>query len=161
MNWDMGIEHLVVENISWLRRKALLFSHNEFDAEDLASETIEKILGSRDRFDSRKDFRPWALTIMRNTFITQYNRRKCVPFTGLDDDYSYASPYRADQELEISRILSIVRDCARKSVAIECVILYAKGYNYDEIAEMLGIPKGTVMSRISNGRKMLRDALDG
>ena len=77
------------------------------------------------------------------------------------DDYSYTSPYRADQELEITHILSTVRECARKSVAIECVILYAKGYNYDEIAKMLGIPKGTVMSRISNGRKMLREALDG
>lgn len=157
----MNIEHLVVDNITWLRRKAQLFYQNEFDAEDLASETIEKILKSRDRFDSRKDFRPWALTVMKNTFVTQYNRRKCVPFTGMDEDYSYASPYLADQELEISRILSTVRECARRSVAIECVILYAKGYNYDEISKMLGIPKGTVMSRISNGRKMLREALEG
>lgn len=157
----MYIEHLVVENISWLHRKALLFFPNEYDAEDLASETIEKILRSRDKFDSRKEFRPWALTVMRNTFITQYNRRKCVPFTGMDNDYSYASPYCADHELEISHILSAIRECARKSIAIECVILYAKGYNYDEISKMLGIPKGTVMSRISNGRRMLRDALDG
>lgn len=66
----MNIEHLVVNNITWLRKKALLLCPNEFDAEDLASETIEKILRSRDRFDSRKDFRPWALTVMRNTFIT-------------------------------------------------------------------------------------------
>ncbi len=157
----MNIEHLVVENITWLRKKAQLFCPNEFDAEDLASETIEKILRSRDRFDSRKDFRPWALTVMRNTFITQYNRRKCVPFTGMDDDYSYASPLTAEQDMAISHILATVRECARKSVAIECVILYAKGYNYDEISKMLGIPKGTVMSRISNGRKMLREALDG
>ncbi len=78
----------------------------------------------------------------------------------MDDDYTYASPYLADQEMAISHILSIVRECARKSVAIECVILYAKGYNYDEISKMLGIPKGTVMSRISNGRKMLREALE-
>ena len=157
----MNIERLVVGNISWLRTKALLYCHNEYDAEDLASETIEKILRSCDMFDLHKEFRPWALTIMRNTFITQYNRRKCVPFVGMDDDYSYTSPYMADQELEITRILSTVRACARKSVAIECVILYAKGYNYDEIAKMLCIPIGTVMSRISNGRKMLREALDG
>jgi len=156
----MKIEHLVIDNITWLRKKAQLFCPNKFDAEDLASETIEKILRSRDKFDSRKDFRPWALTVMRNTFITQYNRRKCVPFTGMNDDYTYASPYLADQEMAILRILSIVRECARKSVAIECVILYAKGYNYDEISKMLGIPKGTVMSRISNGRKMLHEALE-
>lgn len=156
----MKIEHLVVENMTWLKRKAHRYYTNDFDADDLASETIEKILRSKDKFDSRKNFRPWALTVMHNTYITQYNRRKCVPFTGMDDDYSYASPYSADQDLIFSHILAAVRDCARKSVAIECVILYAKGYNYDEISRMLGIPKGTVMSRISNGRKMLREALE-
>jgi len=97
---------------------------------------------------------------MRKTFITQYNRRKCVPFIDMDDYYKFSSPYRADDELTISQILATIRECARKSVAIECVILYAKGYNYDEISKMLRIPKGTVMSRISNGRKMLREALD-
>lgn len=156
----MDIEHLIVSNYSWIQMKARLFCHNRYDADDLAGDTIEKILRSRDKYDSRKDFRPWALTVMRNTYITQYNRRKCVPFVNMEDDYTYASPYCAHQELEMSRILSKVRECARKSVAIESVILYAKGYNYNEIAQILGIPIGTVMSRISNGRKMLRDALD-
>ncbi len=111
----MKIERLVVENLTWLKRKAHQYYSDDFDADDLASETIEKILRSKDKFDSRKSFRPWALTVMHNTYITQYNRRKCVPFTGMDDDYSYASPYMADQELALSHILSAVRDCARKS----------------------------------------------
>ena len=156
----MDIDSLVVDNLLWLKRKAQQFCYNDFDIEDLVSETIEKMLVSRDRFDSRKDFRPWAMIIMRNTFITQYNRRKCLPFVGMDEEYMYASPYTADQEIAVSRIISIIRDCARKSVAIECVMLYAKGYNYDEIAQILGIPIGTVMSRISNGRKMIRAALE-
>lgn len=156
----MNVENLVVANLSWIKSKALQFCKKEYDANDLAGETIEKILLCKDKFDFRKDFRPWALTVMRNIYITQYNRRKCVPFVSIEDDYTYASPYSAHQELEMSRILSKVRECARKSVAIECVILYAKGYTYDEISMMLGIPIGTVMSRISNGRKMLRDALD-
>lgn len=117
----MKIERLVVENLTWLKRKAHQYYSDDFDADDLASETIEKILRSKDKFDSRKSFRPWALTVMHNTYITQYNRRKCVPFTGMDDDYSYASPYMADQELALSHILSAVRDCARKSVAIDLV----------------------------------------
>lgn len=155
----MSIEHLVVANIAWLRRKAYQYCLNNSDAEDLVGETIEKILRYRKMFDSRKEFRPWALTVMRNTFITQYNRKKCVLFTTIDDDYCYISPYRSDQEAEISRIIATLRECAKKSIAIECVILYAKGYDYKEISQLLGIPKGTVMSRISNGRKMLRNAL--
>lgn len=156
----MDIERLVVDNISWLHKKARLFFTNDFDADDLTHETIEKILRNHERYDARKEFRPWALAVMRNTYITQYNRRRCVPFTGMDDDYCYTSPFSADQSLAISNILSTIRAAARRSVAVECVILYAKGYNYTEISQMLGIPMGTVMSRISNGRKILREALE-
>ena len=109
----MKIESLVVENLTWLRRKAHWYYSDDFDADDLASETIEKILRSKDKFDSRKSFRPWAFTVMHNTYITQYNRRKCVPFTGMDDDYSYASPLTAEQDMAISHILATVRECAR------------------------------------------------
>lgn len=156
----MNIEHLVVEYYDWLLRKARRYYANEYDAEDLASETIEKLLVSKTHFDTRKSFKPWALTVMQNTYITRYNRQMCVPFVSLDGDYTLASSYLADQELAISNILEAVRKCARKSISIECVILYAKGYNYQEIAKMLRLPVGTVMSRISNGRKMLRQALE-
>lgn len=66
----MKIERLVVENLTWLKRKAHQYYSDDFDADDLASETIEKILRSKDKFDSRKSFRPWALTVMHNTYIT-------------------------------------------------------------------------------------------
>ncbi|WP_369524361.1 sigma factor [Muribaculum intestinale] len=54
----MKIERLVVENLTWLKRKAHQYYSDDFDADDLASETIEKILRSKDKFDSRKSFRP-------------------------------------------------------------------------------------------------------
>ncbi len=155
----MMLEHLVIENLTWINRKARQYYSDEFDAEDLASETIEKILRSKTKFDAAKCFRPWALAIMQNTYITQYNRRKCIGFTCMDDDFAAVSPYMADQHLTIRALLSVIRECSRKSVAVECVILYAKGYNYDEISRLLSIPIGTVMSRISNGRKMIHAAL--
>ena len=153
------VEQLVAENLGWLRNAALRYCRDLCDAEDLAGETAEKLLRHSGKYDARKSFRPWALAIMRNTFITQYNRQKCVPFTLLDDNCRAASPYLSDQRMAVTAIFSVIRKYARKSVAVECVILYAKGYNYGEISAMLGIPLGTVMSRISNGRKMLRDAL--
>lgn len=153
------VEQLVAENLGWLRNAALRYCRDLCDAEDLAGETAEKLLRHGGKYDARKSFRPWALAIMRNTFITQCNRQKCVPFTLLDDCYPAVSPYLADQRMAVSAILSAIRKYARKSVAVECVVLYAKGYGYCEIAAMLGIPLGTVMSRISNGRKMLRKAL--
>ncbi|NCE69254.1 RNA polymerase sigma factor, partial [Muribaculaceae bacterium M3] len=124
----MKIERLVVENLTWLKRKAHQYYSDDFDADDLASETIEKILRSKDKFDSRKSFRPWALTVMHNTYITQYNRRKCVPFTGMDDDYSYASPYMADQELALSHIFltSSLFETQKQSYLIFNKIQYLK-----------------------------------
>lgn len=153
------VEQLVVDNIGWLMKVALRYCHDKYDAEDLTGETVEKLLRYKEKFDVVKNFRPWAKTILYNTFVTHYNRQKCVPFSSLDDNYPVVSPYIADQQMAISAILSAVRQYARKSIAVECVILYAKGYNYGEISAMLGIPLGTVMSRISNGRKMLRKAL--
>lgn len=156
----MNIEELVVKHAGWIRKKARRYYSDEYDADDLASETIYKCLSQARRFDSEKSFKPWALAIMENTFKTQYNRRKCVLFTDYDDYDPYIGDDYADQRAAINRILSIVRDCGRKTRCIECVLLYAKGYSYDEIAEMIDIPVGTVKSRVSAGRKMLREALD-
>ncbi len=156
----MGIEDLVVQHATWIRQKARCYYSDTSDADDLASETIYKCLNNGKRFDSARSFKPWALTIMENTFITQYNRRRCVMFTGLDGYDLYSDSESADQLVSVQRILSVIRECARKSRCIECVILYAKGYSYDEIADIEGIPVGTVKSRVAAGRKMLREAMD-
>lgn len=157
----MELEHLIVKNLPWLRVKAARYCSNLLDAEDLVGDTIERLLMSRERFNTLRDFKPWAMAIMCNLFITQYNRKLCVPFVGLDSAYACASERSADHCEAVHHILSALRKCARQSIAIECVILYAKGYTYKEIAAMLNLPIGTVMSRISNGRKMLQRALDG
>ena len=156
----MNIEEIVVQHAGWIRMKARRYYKDKNDADDLASETIYKCLSQGKRFDSAKSFKPWALTIMENTYITHYNRRRCVLFTGLDDYDTFRESDRADQRAAIDRIMSVVDECSRKSCCIECVMLYADGYTHAEIAERLGIPVGTVKSRISAGRKMLRDELE-
>lgn len=155
----MNIDGLVVKYAGWIRQKARRYYSDKNDADDLASETIYKCLSQGDRFDIDKSFKPWALTIMENTFITQYNRRRRVLFTGIDGFEGYSDDGSADQSARVNRILSVIRECGRKSCCIECVLLYAKGYSYDEIGAMVGIPTGTVKSRISAGRKILRESL--
>lgn len=155
----MDVEQLVVDNLAWIEKTARFYCIRNFDAEDLANDTIEKILRSKTKYDAGRGFRPWVKTIMANTYITAYNHKRLIPFVCVDAAYSLASSICADHDMAIANIISAIRKCARKSVAIECVVLYAKGYNYEEIAIALGIPKGTVMSRICNGRKLLRRAL--
>lgn len=155
----IGIESLVAEHAGWIRMAARRYYAGACDADDLASETMYKCLSQGGKFDSARSFKPWALAIMANTFKTQYARRRRVLFTGLDGCAPAAGREMADQRAAIGRILAVVRECARKSRCIECVLLYAKGYSYDEIADIAGINPGTVKSRISAGRRMLREAL--
>lgn len=150
----------LVSLYSWIKRQTYRYYSNEHDAEDLASETIYKLLRYRDKFDNKRDLKPWILSIMQNTYITDYNHRRCIAFVEVEDNmltYSYREPQSV---VTVKNIVSIVRKYARQSCCIESVLLYAKGYNYDEISRILDIPIGTVRSRISSGRKLLKDALE-
>lgn len=158
----MNIEQILIENLNWIQRKAYSYYSNFDDAEDLASETVYKCLRNAHRFNPTMNFRPWVQTIMENTFISQYNRRKRVLFSSYcaGDEKQYFSYDTADIRADLHQILSIIRDCSRKANCIECVLLYAKGYSYDEIADKVGIKLGTVKSRVFTGRMMLRQALE-
>lgn len=155
----MNIDELVVQNAEWIRITARRYYSDPDLADDLASDTIYKCLSNAGHFDSTRSFKPWALTIMENTFKTQYNRRRCVLFTSLDDGCTAFVPDDAGCRVAMLEVFEAIRKCARDSRCIESVILYAKGYGYDEIAEISGIPVGTVKSRIAAGRKILREAL--
>ncbi len=156
----MTFEELVVKHADWIRQKARRYYADGCDADDLAGETIYKCLSQCRRFDPEKSFKPWVLAIMENTYITRYNRRRCVMFTGLEGYDPCSDSEQPDQRISVKSILSAIRKCARQSRCFHCVLLYAKGYSYGEIADIEGIPVGTVKSRVSAGRRLLRDALE-
>lgn len=144
----------------WIKGQAYRICGNKCDAEDLASEVIYKMLKNSERFDCSRDLKPWATSIIFNTYITNFNRRKCVQFVEVDNDACFYSYHDSQSNISVKRIFSIIRKCARQSCTIECVLLYAKGYTYEEISQLLHIPIGTVRSRISLGRKTLKRALE-
>lgn len=156
----MTIEELVIINADWIRRRALIYYSNHSDAEDLASETICKCLSQGSSYDQKRSFRPWACAIMQNTYITQYNRRKCVLFSGLCDYELYEGKEYADQLASVNRIHEIVEQCRHKTCGIESLMLYAEGYSYDEIARMLDISYATAKSRARLGRELLKRVLE-
>ncbi len=157
----MSVEDLVVEHAEWIRNKARWFYSNREHADDLAGETIFRCLSQGAKFEANRSFKPWALTIMTNTYITQYNRRRCVLFTSNHDNaIDICHSESADQLAAVNSILKVVHECSNKTVNMECVMLYAQGFSQQEIAARLGLPLGTVKSRISLGRKLLRKLLD-
>ena len=140
----MDFEKELSEIYPWILKVARKFCCSMQDAEDLAGDTVYKLLVNRDKFDCSKPLQPWCLIIMRNTYIIRYNRNSlsaisnCTAHSILFDD-----------------LVSTIQRCAKKSRCIDSVMYYASGYSYDEISEILNIPVGTVRSRISSGRKMI------
>lgn len=129
------------------------------DAEDLASETILKVLLNADRYDTSKSFRLWVLVIMRNTFCSRIRHSGIVEtFLNLPDGVSFGDPatYTIDNEC-----MSVVTECSKSSVGARSALLYAQGYSYNEIADMQGVTVNIVKSRIHQGRKIIMRMLSG
>ncbi len=156
----MSVDELVVLHAPWIRLRARRYNLDQSDADDLANETIYKCLSHKDKFVEGRGFKPWVCAIMHHTFITWYNRRRCVLFTGYEEYEDERESPEADIAVIFHDTLKVICECARMSQSIECVLLYAKGYSYEEISKLLKIPNGTVKSRVSNGRKLLRHALE-
>ncbi len=157
----MRFDDVVIGHLGWIARIAFRFCKNKCDADDLAQETLCRIYANRMKFDNARDFKPWALTVMTNLFKTQRARKECVPFMALADDLDTPASSMADNLANYNDILEAVRRSSRVAVGVQCVLLYAEGYSYDEISGMLGIRTGTVKSRIAAGRAAIRNALDG
>ena len=157
-----------------LYRTALRMTRSEADAEDLVQETYIKALRFRDQFTPGTNLKAWLFRILTNTFINSYRRRQTQPeFTELDDVDEF-SLYKRMSDLRTSssagnpetEFLNGLVDSEVKDALTELpekfrsvVLLDVEGFSYKEIAEMLDIPIGTVMSRLHRGRKFLQKRL--
>jgi RNA polymerase sigma-70 factor (ECF subfamily) len=137
---------------------------NRDEAEDLVQETYVKALKGFSSFSLGTNFRAWIYRILRNTFLTSRTGLKAT--VSLDDEENtIAEPAgnddpesllfaRADQE-EIRRALEQIPVAHREIILLSDV----EEMSYKEIAELAGIPIGTVMSRLSRARKAMRSLL--
>jgi RNA polymerase sigma-70 factor (ECF subfamily) len=157
-----------------LYRTALRMTRSEADAEDLVQETYIRAFRFRDQFTPGTNLKAWLFRILTNTFINSYRRRRSQPeFTELDDVDEF-SLYRrmsggagatASRDPETEFLATVVDSEVKDALAElpekfrSVVLLDVEGFSYKEIAEMLGIPIGTVMSRLHRGRKFLQKRL--
>jgi len=157
-----------------LYRTALRMTRAEADAEDLVQETYIKAFRFREQFTPGTNLKAWLFRILTNTFINIYRRRQAQPeFTELDA-VDESSLYRRMSDLKTAsasgdpetEFLNGIVDTQVKDALAELpekfrevVLLDVEGFAYKEIAEMLAIPIGTVMSRLHRGRKFLQKRL--
>lgn len=163
-----------LRHLDALYRTALRMTRSEADAEDLVQETFIRAFRFRDQFTLGTNMKAWLFRILTNTFINTYRRKTAQPevtdLDGIDefslyrrmaDDRAASSSPDPEAELMKNVVDSEVTDALEElpEKFRSTVLLDVEGFSYKEIAEMLGIPIGTVMSRLHRGRKFLQKRL--
>lgn len=163
MNKD-NFELEVINSRKMLYAKALSLFRSTEKAEDIVQDTMLKALTNKDKFSEGTNLRGWLYTILRNTFINDYNRSVRYP-TYLRDNFSdhVAASY---QKVEGNAgVANIKMEEIQKALAnidekfSKAFMLHFEGYKYEEIAEQLQLPIGTIKTRIHKARLMLQEQL--
>jgi RNA polymerase sigma-70 factor, ECF subfamily len=153
---------------------ALRMTRNPSDAEDLVQETFLKAYRAYDSFEEGTNLKAWLYRILTNTFINKYRadsrRPRQSELGDVEDLYMYRRISRGDAAESRSteeRVLDgLVEDDIRRAVEelpenfrLPVLLADLEGFSYKEIAEILDIPIGTVMSRLHRGRKAMQKRL--
>ncbi len=170
-------ETAALSHMDALYRTALRMTRKKEDAEDLVQETYSKAFRSASQFQAGTNLKAWLFRILTNSYINEYRKRsrrpKQVDVAGVeDDDFFFFNqmvnngawkPERSAEETVLSQLVDHeVREALEgipESFRIPVLLADIEDFSYKEIAAMLKIPIGTVMSRLYRGRRLLERAL--
>jgi RNA polymerase sigma-70 factor (ECF subfamily) len=140
---------------------AYQFAGSYQEAEDLTQDIFVKLHGALPKFDFGRNFAAWLLTLSRNYLIDEYRRTKWEKRNRDDfDDHlkvaaSGENPEAGLQADENKRILWAGLNRLPADIRLAVILKEIQGQRYEEVAEALGVPVGTVKSRVSRGRIQL------
>jgi RNA polymerase sigma factor (sigma-70 family) len=142
------------------------FTSDREESSDLVQDTILKALLHQDKFTQDVNLKGWLFTIMRNTFINNYRKTRKektsrdttreLYYLNVEDKHTFNSP---DLRYEYKDIWKNVNEL--KDELLVPFKMYTTGYKYNEIAEHLQLPIGTVKNRIFHARKEVQKKLSG
>jgi RNA polymerase sigma-70 factor (ECF subfamily) len=167
-------EQEAMQHLDALYRTGLRMTRNPQDAEDLVQETYLRAFRFFDKFEPGTNLRAWLFKILTNTYINRYRKQAASPrVDSLDESEEFALYNHLDTEAasrggsveaqvldrfaesDIKAAIEALPEAFRMTVLLADV----EGFSYNEIADILGIKKGTVMSRLFRGRRLLQKAL--
>lgn len=151
---------IITEQIPRLRRYARALTGDRTSADDLVQDTLERAWGKLHLWRRGSDMRAWIFSIMHNTFINHVRKKQLVTVS-IDDD-ALEVPTRAthDDSLEMRDLASAIAKLPDEYREV-VLLIGLEQMSYEEAAQVLAIPMGTVMSRLSRGRERLRVLMAG
>ncbi len=164
----IAFNHLVSHYNNRAYYYALSIVHNHHDALDFAQESFVKAFRAINTFDISKPFLPWLLRIVRNTCFNELKKKKRrAECPGAEDDYivlekissNAKQPYEIIEENELAASIKTAVKKLPEAQRETVFLFHFENLSYGEIAEVTGVPVGTVMSRLFNGRKKLAELL--
>lgn len=158
-------DRYVLPELDVMYRTAWSLTRADADAQDLVQETLLRAYRAIDRFDGRHP-RAWLLTIMRNANINRVRKKKPDLLTDPDATFERSTDF-AERDHPESLVVDPVFDVALEQAYTELPDMFREivelvdlnGLAYQEAADVLDIPVGTVMSRLHRARKRIRDRL--
>ncbi len=157
----MSVLTEIEEAVPALRRYAWSLLRQSQDADDLVHDCVVKALAALPKRAGDGAVRPWLFTIMHNLFVSRWRatRRRAAVMVA---DNDAESPVEAGQEWSLAtRELVAGLDRLPPEQRDVLLLVSVEGLEYREVAAVLGIPVGTVMSRLSRARDALRNHLEG
>jgi RNA polymerase sigma-70 factor, ECF subfamily len=165
-------ERDTVPLLSGMYSSALRMTRNPSDAEDLVQETFLRAYRGFAGFQEGTNLKAWLYRILTNTFINSYRKKqrepKTVPDENVEDWYLYdrlaAQSSEASAETTVLEAMpdedvKAALDALPEAFRMAVLLADVEGFSYKEIASILDIPIGTVMSRLHRGRRALEKAL--
>jgi len=168
-------------NMDALYGVALRLTRRQADAEDLVAEAVTKAWVSISTLDDRDRFRPWIFRILRNCYISEYRKKSIRPTEAIYDELAddtedgnicsmlmneadefltwWSNPEKEFFANILGDQIMAAIDELPESFRVTILLINVEGLTYDEAAEALGIPRGTVRSRMKRGRTLLQKSL--
>ena len=161
----IDFNQLLVNNTEFLKPFAITLTRDNEIAKDLLQETIYRALANKEKYNVGTNIKAWLYTIMRNIFINNYRRRSkqqtifdSTPNEFLLNLNQGAIPNEAIAIINMKEVQASIMQLPE--IFKSPFLLYFDGYKYNEIAEMLKEPLGTIKSRIHFARKLLKAQID-